>query len=283
MASCGKLPRPFEPGVNDRANPLLRLSDSRGVVVAPIYDAPPELAAPLADAVAEGLRLHDIPATAADTLNAGNLLEGWYRTVASHAGRVLVIVFWRLSDPDGTELFALESRKLVLVKTLARKPELGLNEFSNDIVLAVARAMIGDHPNGRAGRGLTVKLGQISGAPGDGSAALKRAVRAVLRRADISVAAQTEDAIAHLEAQIEVKAQSRNQDQVRLVWTIRDSKQKVIAVLKQQNVVSKGRLDRRWGPVAFDIVFAIRPQIVEAVRRLGEPKPLGLAVPPTLQ
>ena len=68
----------------------------------------------------------------------------------------------------------------------------------------------------------------------------------------------------------------------RPVWTIGDFEQKQLP-LKQENVLPKGRIDRKWGSLAFDIALAIRPQIVEAVRRLRDPQPHGLAVPPALR
>jgi len=283
ISACGKLPKPFEPSAKDRANPLLQLSDSPGVVVAPVYDAPPELASPLAESIAEGLRLYDIPATSAEFLNSGNLLEGWYFLANSRAGWVDVVVYWRLSDHEGRELLAQESRTSVLLKRLARDPTLGESEFVEHIVPAVARTMIGDRPKERRDRDLTLTLGEISGAPGDGDAALWRAVHAVLRRTEVAVASQTEHTGPRLDAQIEVTAHSDMQDQVRLVWTIRDSEQKTVAVLKQENVLPKGRLDRKWGSLAFDIALAIRPQIVESVRRLRDPQSYSLAVPAALR
>ena len=251
--------------------------------MAPVYDAPPELAAPLAESIAEGLRLHDIPATSAEVLNSGNLLEGWYSLADSRAGRVDVVVYWRLSDREGRELLAQESRTRVLLERLARAPALGGAEFVEHIVPAVARIMIGDRSKERRDGDLALILGEISGAPGDGDAALRRAVYAVLRRTEVMVASQTEHRGPRLDAHIEVTAHSDRQDQVRLVWRIRDSDQKTVAVLKQENVLPKGRLDRKWGSLAFDIVLAIQPQIVEAVRRLRDPQPLGLSVPPALR
>ena len=283
ISACGNLPKPFEPSAKDRANPLLQLSDSPGVVVAPVYDAPPELAAPLAESIAEGLRLHDIPATSEEVLNSGNLLEGWYSLADSRAGRVDVVVYWRLSDREGRELLAQESRTRVLLERLARAPALGGAEFVKHIVPAVARTMIGDRPKERWDGDLALILGEISGAPGDGDDALRRAIHAVLRRTEVVVASQTGHTGPRLDAQIEVTAHSDKQDQVRLVWRIRDSEQKTVAVLKQENVLPKGRLDRKWGSLAFDIALAIRPQIVEAVRRLRDPQPHGLAVPPALR
>ena len=43
----------------------------------------------------------------------------------SRAGRVDVVVYWRLSDREGRELLAQESRTRVLLERLAREPALG--------------------------------------------------------------------------------------------------------------------------------------------------------------
>ena len=55
---------------------------------------------------------------------------------------------------------------------------------------------------------------------------------------------------------------------IRIVWTIRNSAQKESAIFKKQNKISKGRLYRPWASLTFDIVIAVRGQILEAMRRL---------------
>ena len=112
---------------------------------------------------------------------------------------------------------------------------------------AVARTMIGDRPKVLRDQEFVLILGKFSGAPGDGDAALRRAVHAVLRSTEVALASQMDTSGPRLDAQIEVTSHSDKQDQVRLVWTIRDSEQKTVAVLKQENVLPKGRIDRKWG------------------------------------
>ena len=41
--------------------------------------------------------------------------------------------------------------------------------------------------------------------------------------------------------------------------------QKEVAIFRQQNKIPKGRLSGRWGTIAFDIVLAMRGQILEAM------------------
>ena len=156
--------------------------------MAPVYDAPPELAAALAESIAEGLRLHDILATSAEVLDSGNLLEGWYPLADSRARRVDVVVYWRFSDRVGRELLAQESRISVLLERLAWEPALGGAGFVEHIVPAVAGTMIRDRPKVRRDRNLAPVLGEISGVPRDGEAALRRAIHAALCRTEVAVA-----------------------------------------------------------------------------------------------
>jgi hypothetical protein len=283
LAACGKLPRPFEPGTKDLNNRLLTLQDSPGVVVAPIYNAPPELAVPLADDIAEFLRAQDIPATAADILNSGNLLEGWYRRTDTPAGQTTVVIKWRLSDKIGAELLALESHVRMPTSALTIDPQPLIKRMTVNIAPKVADAMIGERTTRIDATAPSLAVGDITGAPGDGNAALRRAFSAVLRRTEITIAKSPEGAKARLDGIVQVTPYSETVDEVRLVWTIRDSEQKIIAVLKQDNRVRKGHLARRWGSMAFDVALALRRQIVETMRRLGNSTSGGLALPPALK
>ena len=283
VAACGKLPRPFEPGAKDPNNPLLTLQDSPGVVVAPIYDAPPELAAPLADGLAEFLRAQDVPATAADILNSGNLLEGWYLQTDTPAGQTTVVIDWRLSDKNGAELLALESRVGMPTAALAKDPQPLIKRMTANVAPKVADAMIGEQTAQIDASAPSLAIGDITGAPGDGNAALRRAFSAVLHRTEITITKSPEGAMATLDSIVQVTPHSEKEDEVRLVWTIRDSEQKTVAVLKQDNRVRKGRLAHRWGSMAFDVALALRRQIVETMRRLGNSSSGGLALPPALK
>jgi hypothetical protein len=283
VAACGKLPRPFEPGAKDLNNPLLTLQDSPGVFVARIYDAPPEIAAPLADDIAEFLRTQDIPATAAYILNSGNLLEGWYHRMDTSAGQATVVIEWRLSDKNGEELLALESSVHMPTSALAIDPQPLIKRMTVNVAPKVADAMIGERPTQINATAPSLAIGDITGAPGDGNAALRYAFSAVLRRTEIMIVKSAEGAMARLDGTVQVAPHSEKEDEARLVWTIRDSEQKTVAVLKQDNRVRKGRLAHRWGSMAFDIALALRHQIVDTMRRLGNSTSGGLALPPVLK
>lgn len=283
LAGCGKLPRPFEPGARDAANPLLQLQDSKGVVVAPIYDAPADFSAPLAEMIAKNLRRQDIPATASGVLESGNLLEGWYVQENAHSGEIDLIIDWRLSDRSGAELLTHKSRRRVPIVALMDGSNRLIKQFAADIAPAVSRSMIGESVAMVDPSGKSLAIGLITGAPGDGNDALRRAFSAVLRRTEIAIVQKPDETSARLEGQVEVTPHTDKLDQVRLVWTIRDSDGKELAVMRQGNKVPKDRLRRRWGSLAFDIVLAMRKEIVETMRRLSDPGSRPLALPSALR
>jgi len=283
-ASCGPLPRPFEPGSRDLANPLLQIQDSYGVVVAPVYDAPPEVATPLASLLARRLGKHEIPATATGVLNSGNLLEGWFSLENSIAGSVDVVVEWQLSDRNGQEILGRTSRMRVTNASLARNAWPIVDNLASDILPHLVSRLAGDpRPTTPRQPREALAVGTISGAPGDGDAALRRAFASILPRSGIGYSETTKNASAVINGQIEVSPLSNDTESIRLVWTIRDSAQKELAILRQQNKIPKDRLSGKWGSLAFDIVLAMRGQILEAMRRLETSGNENLQVPPNLR
>jgi len=286
LAACGALPRPFQPGAKNRDNPLLKLPDTPGVVVAPVYDAPPALAAPLADLMAAALSARDIPATANRLLPQGHLLEGWFELVESEDGAVVdFIVNWRLGDPSG---------RLIGQTTVRRRmPEPGAEEALNSVLRDIvaeatpqlARSLVPERAPMKLPDKAALTIIEITGAPGDGNESLRDAVTTVLHQAGalVSVGAGKLPGIveARLYCRVEVSAHSNRRDKVRIVWTIRDGRDREVAVLRQTNLVPRGRLSRGWGKLAFDATLAIRNDVVEAFRRIEEGGygPLGLPPP----
>ena len=283
-AGCGPLPRPFEPGSRNLANPLLQVQDSHGVVVAPIYDAPPEVATQLASLLAQRLGKHEIPTTATGVLNSGNLLEGWYKLENSIAGSVDVVVDWQLSDRHGQEILGRSSRIRVRIADLARNAWPIVDDLANEILPHLVTRLAGaPRPAKPLQASKAIAVGTITGAPGDGATALRRAFESVLARTGIGYSESIETALAVVDGKIEVSPVSNDTEQVKLVWTIRDSAQKEVAIFRQQNKIPKGRLSGRWGAIAFDIVLAMRGQILEAMRRLETSGNDSLQVPSNLK
>ena len=155
------------------------------------------------------------------------------------------------------------------IADLARNAWPIVDDLANEILPHLVTRLAGDsRPAKPLQASEAIAVGTIIGAPGDGATALRRAFESVLARTDIGYSETTETALAVVDGKIEVSPASKDTEQVKLVWTIRDSAQKEVAIFRQQNKIPKGRLSGRWGTIAFDIVLAMRGQILEAMRRL---------------
>jgi hypothetical protein len=271
-AACGPLPKPFKPGMKDRDNPLLKLDNPSGLVVAPVEDAPPQLAGPLAEKMADGLRRREIAATTDGALNRAYLMEGRMRFENFDGVLVDLVIAWRLTDREDKSLGALESRSRVVLRDWMAE----IDPVMQGIVEATAPKVVyllrGDAPravrSGRAG----ILIAGVEGAPGDGNTALPRAFRAVLERAGIALADDPETALARLEGKVSVVPAGKR-DRVAITWTLRDGDGKEIGVMHQENEVPGGRLDTLWGGLAYDIATAMADGVAAAMRRIESDDP----------
>lgn len=283
LAGCGELPRPFQPGPRDGVDLLSRLQDSRGVTVAPVYDAPPAVSTPLAERLAAAFRKQDVPATAQGALVNGFLLEGWSRLENEADGRADLAIDWRLTDPAGNEVAQSETRRQVrLVEWTGGAAPL-LDTIAAAAAPGFLTALIGDAPAPTVAPARSVAIA-VTGAPGDGNDALRRAFASVLRNAGLPTAASPATATVRLSGKVELAHASDSEDNVKLTWTLRDAAaDKEIAVMTQENRVPRDRLSGRWGALAFDVALAMRDDIIAAVRRLDDAADAGRTAPPALR
>lgn len=269
LAACGPVPQPFRAAPGDKAgNPLLAIPDGVGVTVAPISGAPPALAGPLTDALAEALRRAGVPASSGAALANSLLMEGEGRWEAGRA-----IVDWRLTDEVGAQVAVLtgeavssrsafETGDSDLIRRLAeRSALLTAAALAPDAGAAAASDM-------RGGRGVAV-VG-VEGAPGDGDRALSQAMAAVLDQAGIPMAEGSEPAALLLAGSVAVAKAGEDQQEVTIRWWLMDADGTVLGTLEQANIVPAGALDGRWGGAAYDAALANVEAIQEILERLDE-------------
>lgn len=271
-AACGPLPKPFKPGMKDRDNPLLKLDNPSGLVVAPVEDAPPQLAGPLAEKLAEALRRRDVAATTDGAINRAYLMESRMRFENFDGVSVDLVIAWRLTDRQDSPFGELESRSRVVLKDWMAE----IDPVMQGIVAATAPKVVhllrGDAPqvaqSGRAG----ILIAGVEGAPGDGNTALPRAFRAVLERAGISIADDPATALARLDGKVSIVPAGKR-EHIAITWTLRDGEGKEIGVMQQENEVPSGRLDTLWGGLAYDIATAMADSVAAAMRRIESADP----------
>ena len=97
---------------------------------------------------------------------------------------------------------------------------------------------------------ISVRVGRIAGAPGDGNRALALALDVALRAKGAKIAKDQTSALWRVDCKVSVVSIDARQERVKLVWTLVAADGRDVGTLVQENPVQRGRLRKRWGDVA---------------------------------
>lgn len=269
LAGCGQLPKPFksDPG-GGAESPLVALQDSVGVIVVPIEGAPPGVAGPLADIMAAELRRANVPATTNAIVASAFLLEGNARFVPAAGGRGTVLIDWRVTDRDGSVIEQLATRNQVFQSDWQAAKRISMNAVSEAAVPRIADAMQTKYPTAAQTKRPTIAVVAVDGAPGDGNEALQKAFTAVLKNAGLPVAPVPVDAVIQIFGKVKVSPQSAAHEKLEIEWILRESGGREIGRMTQSNAVEKGRATAQWGPLAYDVTFAMIDSIADILQTI---------------
>ncbi|MCF4164861.1 hypothetical protein L2U69_04310 [Zavarzinia compransoris] len=101
----------------------------------------------------------------------------------------------------------------------------------------------------RASR-ISVVVGGVEGAPGDGNHALADAMRRALAIAGVRVPTEPEEGALVVTGDVSVRPLTPMLEHVVLAWEVRNPAGEVIATIAQENDVPAGSLNQSWGPIA---------------------------------
>ena len=271
VAACGPLPRPFKAengqGVE---SPFQAIRDSVGVVVAPVRDAPPAVAGPLADMLVEKLAGKGIPATTSSALKEAYLLEGGAAAPGMDGN---VAIDWSLTDERGAVVRAFSTRHEMAPPAWQAGEEAALAVVAGRVAESVALALQGpavvaQPVTKKPPPGVAVVA--VEGAPGDGNTALKTAFEAVLKRAGLPLAADPATAVIRIYGKVTAAPAEGGTDALTIAWSLRDSQDVEIGTLTQSNKVPQGRLDTTWGSLAYDVTTAVIGSVVEVLKVIDD-------------
>jgi hypothetical protein len=272
-AACQPLPHPFADDVPKPGSPLMTLRDMASVSIAPLAGGPRATAEKLGPAMAAALQQHEI---AASTRNSGldsYALTGRIQAMPPNAGKAALVALWELRDPSGKPLGTRVER----VEALAGDWEAGNSDAVARVAAAGAEQLAGlieDKAPVEAAVGGRTRLliGGVDGAPGDGAAALDKAIGSLLQRQDVAIVSDPQ-AAADLVLRVEVAVDPpRNGKQhVKIVWHLRKKGGAEIGTVAQQNDVPAGLLDGPWGDVAYTVAAAAQDGIMALVAHAAPP------------
>ncbi len=278
VTGCGKLPRPFELG-DKQVNPLLVPPEGGELMVR----RPTGLESALEDAgaalLAEGLTRGGVEASADGRSAIGaDLLVHVQRAPVSPAKERLLIS-WEVFSPSG--VLRGETRQDLVVPVgawSAGDPDL-LLAAAEDAAPQLAPLVSGAERDVRVASLEPessapipeMAVGLIQGAPGSGKKELGEALVLQLAQAGIRLIREPQPDKLLVEGQITMGAPQEGQQEISLVWTVKEGLDgAVLGSVEQQNVIPAGSLNGRWGEVASLVARGAVEGVVAVLQRKGK-------------
>ncbi len=288
LAGCGSIPLPFKKRAGAGTNSLVALRDTPGIRIDPIEGPSIPMAKLLARAVADALGEENIPASDKPFPGAGYVLKGRIVESAPDPGDpYLYVLKWRLLTSRGEEIGAYSQK----IRGDKWQWEYGDPRIIRSVGLETARpiaALIQDKDESLRPAQVplsSVIVEKVDGAPGDGNAALTRAIKAALRGEDVLVTDDLRQAGYVLKGRVRVSPPAKGAQAVRIKWEVLTIEGGEVGLATQENAVPEGSLDGNWGGMAMNVARAAVggiKAIIEGVRVVKSPKRLGPPPSPRL-
>ncbi len=238
LGACQPVPQPFA-DESGASNPLLQVPETHGLFVGSLDGIPGEYSDRLRRRLAEALQEEGVLASVRSGNGRSYWLTGSVRWTGS-GGRL----DWRLQAPDGSVVALFEGVD----------PEASASpSFAREVAVALRRSLPEEElsPGGTAAEveGPAMALADVEGAPGDGSVALTRALRAALAMRGIRVATGEETDLT-VRGEVDVSPARPGVERVDLLWSVLGPEGEVLGTVEQSNEIAAGSLNGRWGSVA---------------------------------
>lgn len=268
-----RVPQPFE-GVERNDEMIAQAIEVPALVVEAPQGMTGEVGTMLRDQVVEAAKKHDIPALSIPTPMAW-MLNAQAATIAASdkAGGEQTVISWRLIDPTGRERTQFP---VTFTGTEASLSPGGVQLLAEQTAAALETTLM--HPGRQvaAANASTARpiawIGTIKGAPGDGNAALARALQGVLPLKGVKVEAAKDKAEWRIEGVVKVSRGPGDNDTVALSWRLMDAKGKEAGTIAQENAVPRGRLSKPWAEIAGFAAEAAAEGIAQLLQQIAQAK-----------
>jgi hypothetical protein len=285
LGSCGDLPEPFLGNPGAVARRLAQPPTPRLAVPAPGDMMLPDVAGRgLAEALASDLQGAEVPAVAQPAQRTDWTLSAR----AEQRGSSVVPVF-TVRDPQGQDKGNTEGAP-VPVATWAAADPATLRQTAAEaapkiaaLLTGIQTAIVRADPNSLYNRPAKVMVANVSGAPGDGNAALTREMRKRLGVLGPVVQTTATGADFIVQGQVKVVPIEKRQERVEIQWVIKKTPDDERGRVVQLNEIPAGTLDHYWGDVAVVVATEASRGVENVLERqtghgppaASEPEPAG--------
>jgi hypothetical protein len=269
LASCQPLPHPLADNAPPPDAPIMTLKDGAGIAVAPVDGLPAPLAGQLAEALASALREADVPASTTTRNRASYTLRSTVEERAARGKRATINLRWELLEPSGKSAGAHEQRVDTDLQSWREASPPVLEALARSAAPSIASLLQEEGAVAAQGAQRLI-VPPIAGAPGDGSQTLAKAMRNALRRASVDVAegADPDGKSMVLAGSVALGPVAERQQDVTIIWSLRNADGSQIGQVKQQNRIPAGSLDGAWGDIAYVVANSAAPGITALLDRL---------------
>ena len=252
LAACGDLPAPFmgNPGATAQrlAVPVTSMLAVPAAKDALLADAS---ARDFADLLALSLQKEEVPALARAPRRTD-----WRLAVTAARRDTRIVPRYVILDPAGREQGAIDGASFPAATWAAATPAL-LNQATEDAVpkiLALLTSIRATRdradPNSLLNRIPKVYVPEVTGAPGDGNAALTRLFRTELKQFGPLLQFTPEGADFTVRGEVSTGPAQKDQQRIEIVWTVTRPSGGLAGKVSQINSIPAGSLSTAWGDVA---------------------------------
>lgn len=282
LASCGSLPRPYQPDRKLTENPLAQSPESSSVIVLPVDGLASLVQGDrFATAMARALRRLDIPATVRGGSESSLYLSGRARVEPDTGGSSdsprQVAIDWSLIDPDGRPVGNHAQRLRVAPRQWQEGDQALLTSLAANAAGAIAVMLVDPAEAAAVAAGqpaepepdfaFEIGLLPVVGAPGSGNEDLADAMSAALLRRRIAVSDSTGDASLLIACEVTASEPVQGNQQIEIVWVVRRPDGETVGRISQANSVPAGSLDGTWGSVAPVVANGAADGLIDLIRK----------------
>ena len=277
LSACGDLPHPFKgrPGAN--ALRLAQPPPSRLAIPLPTDSLLPDDAAQLwSHALADGLLAQELPVTATEP-GPGD----WRLVLSAHTDGASVLPTYTVVDPKGATQGAVTGPPVTGSAWAAGAPATLKAAADAEVpkVLALLTSIEAHRqrsdPNSLLNRPARLLFTGVSGAPGDGNAALARLLTAKLPALGDIMADSAAQADYTVRGEVKTAPGVGKTVRVEIQWIVDDARGREAGRVVQLNEVPPGTLDHYWGEVAevvaTEAAGGVHEVVVQSTGRGAQP------------
>ncbi len=253
LAGCGGLPRPFAGNPGAAGALLSRPPPARLAVIPPTGALLTSLGSDtLAGALADALVRQEIPAVAERT-SPGD----WRLVLTAELKDGQVVPYFSLENPSGRSMGVSVGKPIdpgawsdAKPQTLRDVAEAAAPNIAT-LLSRIEAARLQSDPNSLLNRPAKIFVKGVTGATGDGNAALARQLRLFLPQNNEKVQDAAQGADYTVEAKVVVGPGAGATDRVEIQWIVTDSGGEERGRIIQLNEVPQDTVSKLWGDVAM--------------------------------